>query len=113
MEYQLSPVVRLDTFRNVPEDRRDELIARISMTHSVLRRQAGFMRDQLLESRAPDGTTTVVTIAEWASADAIPAAAAAVRELHARERFDPHEFLQRLGIDAEFGRFRPLEEVLQ
>jgi hypothetical protein len=108
METQIGGFYRLDTFRNVPAAGRDEFLQRVEMTHQVLRAQDGFIRDYLLEQRLPDGSSTIVSMAEWTSADVVPRVAAVIKAMHEREGFAPHELIERLGIDAEFGKYQPI-----
>jgi len=98
---------RLDTFRNVPASGRDEFLRRVGMTHELLRAQEGFVRDYLLEQPGEGDTSTIVTLAEWESKDVVARVAEAVKALHEREQFSPHELISRLGIKAEFGQYEP------
>ena len=47
----------------------------------------------------------MVTVVEWASAQAIVAAQALVQKKYAEEGFDPKSFMQRLGVRADFGLY--------
>jgi len=101
------PLYRVDRFV-VPYAARSEFLARVHMTHDVLRRQPGFVRDLLLEHGGTPGESVIVTIAEWENLAATEGARVAVAELHARENFSPQELFARTGIKAEVGSFRPL-----
>ena len=103
------PLYRIDRFV-VPYAARAEFIGRVRMTHEVLRRQPGFVRDLLVEHGGNPGESVIVTIAEWRNLATTEGARAAVTALHARENFNPQEFFARAGIRAEPGNFRPLVE---
>lgn len=105
-------VFRVDRF-NVPSSARKEFLRRVTDTHKLLALQRGFVRDFLLEQAAgPDGFN-LVTMAEWESQEAVEGARNAVAELHRQLGFDPREMFSRLGIRAELGNFRPLDDVAQ
>ena len=100
-------VYRVDRFV-VPGAARDEFLARVRATHALLKRQAGFLQDFLLEEpRGPDASQ-IVTIVEWESPGAIPPARAAVQSMHRQTSFDPQEMIARLGIDADLGTYREI-----
>lgn len=103
------PFYRVDRFV-VPEAARAEFIARVRMTHAVLRQQPGFVRDALLEQPGAPGESVIMTIAEWQSLAATAGARAAVTALHTRENFSPQELFARTGIKAEMGSYHPLAE---
>lgn len=103
-----SRVYRLDRFV-VPRDARDEFLMRVGQTHEILRRQAGFVRDVLLERPGEDGATVVVTMVEWDSQEALDRVVPTVRAEHWNMGFNPKETIERLGIAAEPGIYRPVE----
>lgn len=100
-------VWRIDRF-GVPAAGRAEFLGRVAAIHDVLRRQAGFVRDAVLERPAGTGVSEILTVVEWESEQATGPATAAVRELNARTGFDRAEMLSRLGITADFGLYRPV-----
>lgn len=100
-------IYRTDSF-SVPAAARAEFLERVGATHAVLRRQPGFVRDLILEQPGDDGTSRIVTVAEWRDDEAIRAAKAVVGEEQRRMGFDPRELIARLGITAEFGTYRAL-----
>jgi heme-degrading monooxygenase HmoA len=99
------PVVyRVDKFE-VPDDARDEFWTQVRLTHTVLRRQAGFLGDVLLEKDSGPGRFNVVTMVKWASADDMGPAGTAVEQAHRAAEFEPAEFLTRAGIDADLANY--------
>jgi hypothetical protein len=49
----------------VPDDARDEFWTQVRLTHTVLRRQAGFLGDVLLEKDSGPARFNVVTMVKW------------------------------------------------
>lgn len=96
---------RIDKFA-VPAGSRDEFLERVYATHRFLREQDGFVRDHLLQQQTPDGIN-VITIAEWQNADVAKIVGDAVKRHYEATGFDVHEFIQRLGVTAEFGAYEP------
>lgn len=98
---------RIDRFL-VPHAARDEFLGRVRQTHDVLRRQAGFVRDYLLEQPAGPDAVSILTFAEWDSAERVERVKAAVQAMQQEAGFDPRELIARLGISAEFGTYLPI-----
>ena len=100
---------RVDKFI-VPQAAREEFLSRVFQTHTVLRRQPGFVGDLLLERTGGPGKFNFVTVAEWESEDFVAGARAAVQAMHRSENFDPQELFQRLGIEPDLGNYRRIAE---
>ncbi|GAA0349595.1 hypothetical protein GCM10009092_12500 [Bowmanella denitrificans] len=100
-----SIVFRVDKFV-VPQGARDEFLQRVMATHEILRKQPGFIQDQLLEQVAGPGRYNIVTIAQWQSQAAIDAAKAVVMEAHKAIGFNAQETMQRLGIEGDIGNYQ-------
>jgi heme-degrading monooxygenase HmoA len=99
---------RIDRFI-VPRAAREELLEKVRLTHELLRKQAGFIQDFVLEQMGGTaGELTLLTFVEWESAAAVEKARAAVMALHAQMRFDKDELFARLGIRPELAMYRPL-----
>jgi heme-degrading monooxygenase HmoA len=96
----------MDSFL-VPENARGAFLARVRTTHNLLRRQPGFVQDLLLEQPAENGRFRLVTLVEWRNADSMNDAREVIQTEHASEGFDRHEFIDRLGVSAEFASYRP------
>ena len=104
-------IYRVDKFA-VPTPARDEFLTRVRATHAVLRRQAGFLRDAILEQASGSGEFNFVTIVEWESAAALEPARQAVVALHEQMHFDPREMIARLGIRADVANYRSLDPLV-
>ncbi len=100
-------IFRVDRF-DVPADARREFLERVASTHALLRRQAGFVQDIVLEQESGPGRYNFVTLVEWKSAEAIGKAAGEVARMHAETGFDRTEMMKRLGIVADIASYRPV-----
>lgn len=74
-------VFRVDKFV-VPANARDEILAKVKMTHELLRLQQGFVQDFLLEQFSGPGEFNLVTIVEWESQAAVDNVVPIVRAAH-------------------------------
>jgi heme-degrading monooxygenase HmoA len=101
-------ILRVDKF-SVPAAARAEFLEKVQATHALLRTQAGFVQDAILEQTSGPGEFNFVTIVEWKNADAVEPARKAVAALHQRINLDPREMLARLGIRADIGNYKPVE----
>ncbi|MEP9388338.1 antibiotic biosynthesis monooxygenase [Mesorhizobium sp. KR9-304] len=101
-------VYRLDRFV-VPVTACQEFLIRVGQTHEILRRQAGFLQDFLLESPGEDGATIVVTMVEWDSRETVDRVVPIVQAAHREMGFSPKETIARLGITAEIGIYQAIE----
>jgi len=98
-------VYRVDKF-SVPATARDVFTEKVQATHSLLKKQPGFIQDFILEQTDGSGTFNFVTIVEWESMEAIEQAKYEVHKLHRQLDFDPKELLPRLGIKADLGNYK-------
>ena len=98
-------VYRVDKFI-VPTHAREEFLEKVQATHVVLRSQAGFVQDFILEQASGPGEFNFVTLVEWENAGAMEPVRQAVTALHKRMNFDPQELFARLGIRADLGNYK-------
>lgn len=101
-------IYRIDKFI-VPHAARAEFLSRVRETHDLLRQQAGFVRDSLLEQMSGPGEFNFVTIVEWESQAHLEGARHAVVALHEKSNFDPQEFRERFGIRADIANYVQLD----
>jgi heme-degrading monooxygenase HmoA len=101
-------VFRVDKF-TVPAPARAEFLEKVQATHALLRTQAGFVQDAVLEQTSGPGEFNFITIVEWKNAEAMEPARKAVAALHQGMNFDPREMLTRLGIHADMGNYKRVE----
>jgi heme-degrading monooxygenase HmoA len=95
---------RVDKFV-VPARAREEFLEKVHATHELLRSQAGFLQDFILEQASGPGEFNFVTIVEWENDAAMEPVRQAVAALHQRMSFDSHELFARLGIRADLGNY--------
>lgn len=98
-------VFRVDKFV-VPANARDEILAKVKMTHELLRLQQGFVQDFLLEQLSGPGEFNLVTIVEWESQAAVDNVVPIVRAAHERMAFNPQETIARLGVRADIANYQ-------
>ena len=98
-------VFRVDKFV-VPAGAREEILAKVKMTHELLRLQEGFVQDFLLEQFSGPGEFNLVTIVEWESQAAVDNVVPIVKAAHERVAFDPKETIARLGVRADIANYQ-------
>jgi heme-degrading monooxygenase HmoA len=104
-------IFRVDKFV-VPAHARGEFLTKVHATHEVLRTQAGFVRDAILEQTSGPGEFDFVTIVEWENSDAIEGARRAVAALHQKMSFDAQAMINRLEIRADIANYKRVERAM-
>jgi hypothetical protein len=104
-------IFRVDKFV-VPAHAREEFLMRVQATHEVLRTQAGFVRDTILEQSSGPGECNFVTIVEWENGDAIEGARRAVAALHHKVNFDAPAMINRPEIRADIANYKRVEPTM-
>lgn len=102
-------IYRFDRFI-VPAGAREEFLARVRGTHEILRQQAGFIQDFLLEQQLESGNLAISTLVEWDSQETVHRVVPIVRAAHEKIGFSPRETMSRLAIKAEFGFYSAIDE---
>lgn len=97
-------VYRVDKF-TVPEDARSAFWTNVRRIHRVLRRQPGFLDDSLLELHSGTSRFNAVTIVKWSSEEDLVPAKEAVLASHRAADFDPSEFFEKAGIEADVATY--------
>lgn len=98
-------IFRIDKFI-VPDTAREEFLEQVKKTHKVLRKQNGFVQDNLLELSSGPSEFNFVTIAEWQGQEYIEHAKLAVKFMHKKSSFNPRELFEQLGIKADIGHYQ-------
>ncbi|MEZ4240329.1 MAG: antibiotic biosynthesis monooxygenase family protein [Myxococcota bacterium] len=88
--------LRLDRY-DLPAARRGDFLDAMADTLGLLRVLPGFLGHTVLEHPLPGDRVLLVTVAAWASQDAIDAAQARAREAFAAQGVDPAARLARWG----------------
>lgn len=102
-----SSVYRMTQFL-VPAAARAEFLARAAEAAHLLAAQPGLVRNTLLEQPQPDGSSRIVTLAEWRDDAAMEAAAVEVKKQQEAQGFNPQDLRARLNIQAETSQYRAL-----
>jgi heme-degrading monooxygenase HmoA len=100
-------IYRLDKFV-VPNQAREEFLAKVSKTHELLKDQPVFIQDFLLEQPSTSEEFNFVTLVEWQDAKSVENARAAVMAMHKSIGFNAQEMFTRLGIKADLGNYKGL-----
>jgi len=100
---------RVDSFY-VPEAARAEFEATMRRNMAFIETLPGFMGHVVLEKTSGPTRFNFVTIAGWASDEALENASAAVRAHYEKVGFDRAAMLARWGAEAEIGEFQVRRE---
>jgi heme-degrading monooxygenase HmoA len=99
---QSTAVFRIDRFV-VPADAVPAFLERLHHIQRTLGTLPGCQQNLVLAQKGGKGESTMVTVVEWASAQSMAAAKAAVEKRYASEGFEPSAFMQKLGVRADLG----------
>ena len=98
-------VFRIDKFV-VPSQSISAFVERIHQVQRVLGEQPGCLQKHVLTQTGDSSEFDVVTVVEWASADAVSAAQAVMQKRFAVEGFDLQAFRKKLGVRGDSGMYR-------
>jgi hypothetical protein len=99
-------VYRIDKFI-VPPRARQEFLAKVLETHDLLGVMEGCRQNLILEQVSGTGRYNIVTVVEWADADALEKAKSALMNKRKQDKFDPKEMFARLGIETDMSNYAP------
>jgi steroid delta-isomerase-like uncharacterized protein len=94
----------------IPAAAIDEFHHRMKANRDLLRTLPGFIKDAAYEHLDESGNLICITIAEWASTDAMGHAKETVQAEYKKEGFDMQGFLKRLNISMERGLYTELKD---
>lgn len=97
-----APVFRIDKFV-VPAETLAAFIAQMQRVQQTLRTLPGCLRAHVLNQTGGAGEFNVVTLVEWANAEAVAAAAVSVKKKFADEGFDPVAFTKNASVRSDLG----------
>jgi heme-degrading monooxygenase HmoA len=101
-------VFRIDRFV-VPAAAEAEFLAAVTETNSVFEAMEECLQLRVVKQQeGSSGSCNYITVAQWASSDAIPKARAAVAVKHKAMNLNPQELFARLNIKAELGYYVPV-----
>jgi heme-degrading monooxygenase HmoA len=98
-------VFRIDKFV-VPSQSISAFVERIHHVQRMLGELPGCLQKHVLTQTGDSSEFDVVTVVEWASADAIAAAQAVMQQQLASEGFDLQAFRKKLGVRGDSGLYR-------
>jgi heme-degrading monooxygenase HmoA len=98
-------VFRIDKFV-VPSQSISAFVERIHHVQRMLGEQPGCLQKHVLTQTGDSSEFDVVTVVEWASADAVAAAQAVMQQQLASEGFDIQAFSKKLGVRGDSGMYR-------
>ncbi|MBT9540246.1 antibiotic biosynthesis monooxygenase [Thiobacillus sp.] len=101
-------IYRIDKFI-VPDHAKEEFLSRVREAHEILRTLPGFVSNIMVEKTAGNGSFNYVTIAEWATPEAIESAKKELDALREVNNFNPQEMLDRLGIQADLAIYKAID----
>lgn len=91
----------------VPAASLNEFKERVRINRALVRAIHGFIEDAAYESIDANGNTLFVTVAEWASEEALQKAKEAVQESYKKEGFDILAMMKRLNITLDRAVYKP------
>jgi hypothetical protein len=98
-------VFRVDKFV-VPSQSISAFVERIHHVQRVLGDLPGCLQKHVLTQTGDSSEFDVVTVVEWASADAVAAARVVMQKQFAVEGFDLQAFRKKLGVRGDSGMYR-------
>lgn len=97
-------VFRIDKFA-VPAAVMPDFLPRLRRIDGLLAQQPGCLQNLVLVASDASAEFNVLTLVEWADAEAMATARTAVQAQYAKEGFDPAAFMRQLGVRADLGSF--------
>lgn len=104
-------VFRIDRF-SVPTAVLPDFMSRLRRIENLLAGQPGCLQNRVLVATDSAAEFNVLTLVEWAHAEAMAAARAAAQAQYSKEGFDPAAFMRQLGVRADLGSFEPTQQDL-
>lgn len=105
LTFSSASVFRIDKFV-VPSQSISAFVERIHQVQRMLGEQPGCLQKHVLIQTGDSSEFDVVTVVEWASADAVAAAQAVMQKQFAVEGFDLQAFRKKLGVRGDSGMYR-------
>lgn len=99
---------RVDKFA-VPPASMDAFLARVRRTHRSLGDLPGCLQNLVLQEAGGPGEFNIVTIVQWADAQAAANAKATMQARFAQEDFDAQAFMQALGVRGDLSMYKLLD----
>lgn len=90
----------------VPTASLKEFMERVSINRKLINTLPGFIQDHAYERTIENGDTEFITVAIWASREALDHARETVQAAYQREGFHPAAMVERLGITMNRGIYK-------
>nr|WP_295932557.1 antibiotic biosynthesis monooxygenase [uncultured Dyadobacter sp.] len=90
----------------VPAASRKEFTERVRINRQIISTLPGFIQDHAYERTTENGDTEFITVAIWASREALDSAKETVQAAYHREGFHPAAMMERLGITMDRGIYK-------
>lgn len=100
-----TPLFRVDKFA-VPAASLSAFLARLHSVDRLLATQPGCRQNLVLTHTEGSGEFNVVTVVEWATAEAMARAKATMQAHYAADGFDPPAFMKSLGVRGDLSVYR-------
>ncbi len=91
----------------IPSAGKKEFTDRTNINRDMIKKLPGFIKDAAYEYTDTEGNLIFVTVAEWASKEALSKAKETVQAEYKQQGFDPAEMVKRLNIKMERGVYTP------
>jgi len=101
---------RIDSF-SVPAAARPEFDAAMQRNLAFIQSLPGFLWHLVFDKTSGPSHFNVVTVAVWASPEAMDKASAAVRQYYERIGFNPAEAMARWAVTGEVGQYQARPEL--
>lgn len=109
--FGVDSMYRVDKFV-VPPAALDGFLAQVQRVDALLSVLPGCRQNLVLIQQDSEGEDfQVLTLVEWASAQALADAKAHMQQCYAREGFHPAGFMQQLGVRADLGTYREFRQA--
>ncbi|WCT09835.1 antibiotic biosynthesis monooxygenase family protein [Mucilaginibacter jinjuensis] len=93
----------------VPQSAKAEFTERMQINRDFIKSQPGFITDDAYERTDADGNFICITIAVWASENALSNAKALVQAEYQKQGFNLPAMLERLNIKMDRGQYNRLD----
>lgn len=98
----------IDKF-TMPAAARATFIERLQINRALIKTLPGFIEDNAYEHTEADGALSVVTVAVWASENALQHAREVVQAEYRRQGFDPAAMYKKLDIKMDRAVYKQLQ----
>jgi heme-degrading monooxygenase HmoA len=95
----------------IPQEAEAEFMDRMAINRNFIKDIPGFIKDEAYRRTDEQGNLVCITIAAWASEDALENARTLVQAEYQRQGFNPPAMMERLGIRMERALYHRLGDA--